>query len=140
MQLSRKLSLALLLMMISVAAIAKNVKPAHLYMFGFSASFKDSTVYITDIQDVAGAWIDSKTGFLIGRDGYSQQMRNYLATKHQQPERVCVVVYATSLKKAEKKYRKFQRIYVEKGKSSYVVHPLTSTDFSFTPEAVSEAE
>ena len=136
MNFSRRLSLTLLLTVLTVAASAKIVTPAHLYMFGFSASFKDTSVYVTDIQDVQGACIDSRTKFLFNRDGYSQQLRDYLANSQQQPGRVCVVIYATSLKKAEKKLRKFQRIYIEKG--SYDVRKLTAADFRFTPEMADE--
>ncbi len=136
MRFSKRLSVLLLLTVLTVAATAKIVTPAHLYMFGFSASFKDTSVYLTDIQDVQGACIDSKTDFLFNRDGYAQQLRDYLANSQQQPGRVCVVIYATSLKKAEKKFRKFQRIYIEKG--SYDVRKLTAADFRFTPEMSDE--
>ena len=41
-----------LLMVLATSASAKKVQVPHVYMFGFSASFQDSTVYFTDIQDV----------------------------------------------------------------------------------------
>jgi len=106
-----------------------------MYMFGFSASFKDSTVYLTDIQDVKGAWIDSKTKFLQNRDGYSQQLNDYLMNQKQESDRICVVVFATDRKKAEKKLRKFHKMYIERGKGSYAIRQLTTADFHFTPIA-----
>ena len=42
------------------------------YLFGFAASFADSTVYFTDIQKVDSAWIDTKTKFLLA--GYANAM------------------------------------------------------------------
>ena len=36
-----------------------------MYIFGFSASFKNSIVYFTDIQELDSAWIDTKTKFLL---------------------------------------------------------------------------
>ncbi len=135
MTISRKLLMTLLFAVITLGAAGKNIKPKSMYMFGFSASFKDSTVYITDIQDVTGAWMDSKTKFLLNRDGYSQQLSDYLTNNKQESDRICVVVYATDRKKAEKKLRKFQKMYIEKGKGSYAIRQLTTADFRFTPIA-----
>lgn len=122
---------------------AKNMKAAHLYMFGFSASFSDSTVYVTDIQDVEGAWIDSKTNFLLGRDNYSYQLKEYMADKMQMPNRVCMVFYATSKAKAEKKLMKLMKKYVpnpkkKKNLKPYEVHYLNAQDFKFSPIDMSE--
>ena len=47
-------------------------------MFGVATSFNDSTLYITEIQEISGAYIDSKTKFLVERDNYSYQLRDYL--------------------------------------------------------------
>ena len=52
------------------SASAKKRQLSHIYMFGFSASFNDSTIYFTDIQTVDSAWIDDKTFFLQGREAY----------------------------------------------------------------------
>jgi hypothetical protein len=138
MTISRKLVVTMLFTIITLGVAGKAIQPKHVYMFGFSASFKDSTVYITDIQDVQGAWIDTKTNFLLNRDLYSIQLREYLADKQQQPGRVCVVMFATDRKKAEKKLRKFKKMYVEKGRNSYAVRQLTAADFRFS--SVSDEE
>ena len=44
MKLMKYIMMAALFAAISVEASAKPVKMAHIYMFGFSASFKDSTI------------------------------------------------------------------------------------------------
>ena len=139
MKLMKYIMMAALFAAISVEASAKPVKMAHIYMFGFSASFKDSTIYITDIQDVQGAWMDSKTKFLLERDGYSQQLRTYLTETKQLSNRVCLVIFATSKRAAEKKYAKLKKKYVGKGTLPYDIHYLTIQDFKFdvietTPE------
>jgi hypothetical protein len=41
-----------LLMTVATASHAKQVLEPHVYMFGFSGSFTDSLIYMTDIQDV----------------------------------------------------------------------------------------
>jgi len=82
-------------------------------MFGFSASFKDSVVYITNVQDVQGAWIDSKTKFLLNRDSYSYQLKEHMTEQYQEPDRVCIVFYATNKKKIEKQLKKLRKKYKE---------------------------
>ncbi len=118
---------------------AKPIQPKHVYMFGFSASFNDSTIYVTDIQDVEGAWIDSKTKFLISRDNYSYQLKDYFVNKLQLNNRVCMVFFATSKSNAEKQMKKLMNKYVPNPKKkkdnwkTYEIHYLTSADFKFTP-------
>ncbi len=134
--------IALTIALMSIFAVdieAKPMKPDHLYMFGFSASFNDSTIYVTDIQDVKGAWIDHKTKFLLGRDNYSYQLKDYFINKLQQNNRVCMVFFSTSKSNAEKQMKKLMKKYIpnpKKKKGSwkpYEVHYLTSSDFQFTP-------
>ncbi|MDE5571673.1 MAG: hypothetical protein K2I86_06465, partial [Prevotella sp.] len=94
MNIVKNIALTLSLIAFAIGAQAKPVQPDHVYMFGFSASFKDATIYITDIQDVKGAWIDNKSQFLLSRDNYSFQLKEYFTEKMQQPDRVCMVFYA----------------------------------------------
>ncbi len=110
---------------------AKGVVVPEMYMFGFSASFQDSTIYITDIQEVKKVWIEKKTKFLLGRDNYSQQLKNYFSEKLQQPNRVCIIFYAENKKKAEKKMEKLKKKYVVQSKGSYDIHYITTEDFKF---------
>ena len=122
--------LALLLLTASDEASAKRVKTQQMYLFGFSASFKDSVVYITDIQEIQGAWMDNKTQFLLGRDSYSAQLKEHF-DRQQQPNRVCAVYFNTSRKKLEKTYEKMKKKYVLKHPGMYDVRYLTATDFKF---------
>jgi hypothetical protein len=137
-----------LLMVLATSASAKKVQVPHVYMFGFSASFQDSTVYFTDIQDVQGAWIDKKTKFLLGRDNYSYQLSNYF-NEQGQANRVCMVIFSTSKSKTEKKYIKLRKKYMapdkkskKKGKETiltpYDIRYITQQDFKFTPVDMSE--
>ena len=106
----------------------KTLKTSHLYMFGFSASFKDSVIYITDIQDIQGACINSKGHFLLGRDEYSRQLNTYLTDQMQQSGRICMVMFSPKKKKAEKQYQKLMKKY----KRGYEVRYLSSPAFQFT--------
>ena len=105
MKIIKLFTLALVLTAFAVNAQAKPIQPAHVYMFGFSASFKDSVVYITNVQDVQGAWIDSKTKFLLNRDSYSYQLKEHMATNKKKIEK--------QLKKLRKKYKELTLLPTE---------------------------
>ena len=113
------------------AVQAKRMKMPQMYMYGFSASFQDSIVYMTDIQEVANVWYDTKTKFLVERQQYSYQLKNYLAQNMQQPNRVCVVMFAPTRKEAEKKFLKMRKEYTVKARGKYDVRYLTTEDFKF---------
>ena len=129
-----------LLVCVAMGAEAKTVKARHMYIFGFAASFKDSVVYMTEIQDVQGAMYDKKTKFLLGRDSYSDQLKAFFKEKMQLSDRVCMVMFSTSKKKAEKKYMKLRKKYTgdKKRPSTYEVRYVTTQDFEFEPVGLDE--
>lgn len=129
-----------LLVCVAMGAEAKTVKARHMYVFGFTASFKDSVVYMTEIQDVQGALYDTKTKFLLGRDSYSDQLKAFFKEKMQLSDRVCMVMFSTSKKKAEKKYMKLRKKYTgdKKRPSTYEVRYVTTQDFQFEPVGLDE--
>ena len=129
-----------LLVCVAMGAEAKTVKARHMYVFGFAASFKDSVVYMTEIQDVQGALYDTKTKFLLGRDSYSDQLKAFFKEKMQLSDRVCMVMFSTSKKKAEKKYMKLRKKYMgdKKRPSTYEVRYVTTQDFEFEPVGLDE--
>ena len=91
-------------MLTSADANAKKLATVpQMYMFGMAAAFTDTIVHFTAVQKIDSAWIDTKTKFLQSRDNYSYQLRNYLATKEQMPQRTCIVIYAQDEKKLQKK-------------------------------------
>ena len=139
----KTLKYVLLILTLTVAATkaeAKIVIAEHMYMFGFSASFTDSTLYITDIQDVQGVSYESKTKFLFGRDSYSNQLKEFLAEKKGQPNRVCIVFFEVNKKKAEKKYQKLKKKYTGKDGVVYGLQYLSSDEFTFTPIVDDDSE
>jgi hypothetical protein len=123
-----------------MGADAKRIQPKHMYIFGFAASFKDSVVYMTEIQDVPNVWYDTKSKFLLGRDNYSAQLKEYFRDKLQMPDRVCMVIFAKTMKKAEKKYLKLRKKYLsdKKHTSTYEVRYVTTQDFKFEAVDVSQ--
>lgn len=102
--------LALLMATAGVSAKKKS-QVQKIYIFGLSASFTDTIVHFTNIQEVDSAWMSKSKNMLRGREQYSYQLRDYLSDQLLMPHRTCIVVYDTKRKKLEKKYTKMQRIY-----------------------------
>lgn len=117
------------------------------YMYGIAASFNDSTVYMTHIQEVDSCWFTSKYHFLVGRENYSYQLRDFLEN-HGDYNRTCSVVFGFDKKKVEKKWNKLYAKYTAKQKitKKNTKHenerpPFNAAfinDFSFEPVAPTE--
>lgn len=114
-------------------SVSAKVERTTVYMFGFSASFTDSLVYITDIQQLDSAYIDTKTKFLFDRVVYSDQLQTYLEGINAMPDCTCVVFFNTKKKKLEEDFRKIKNRY-EKD-PSLVLKTLTATEFYFQAPA-----
>lgn len=116
-----------LLAMLCVVGWSAN-KPAKVFMFGFAASFNDSTVCFTDIQEVDSAYIDSKTKFLYSRENYSYQLRDYLQSQNYVTP-TCVTVFALTRKDIEKKYEQMRKKYINKG--NYIIKEVKAPWFKY---------
>lgn len=97
------------------------------YAFGFAASFNDSIIHFTDIQELDSSWLDEK-GFLESRDNYSYQLRDYLANQGMD-HRTCIISYSTKQKKAKKNFTKMMDLYSKSGK--YDIRLIKGDDFKF---------
>ena len=111
---------------------AKGYRPAKIYMFGFAASFNDSTVYLTDIQTVNAYLVNNRTKFLANREDYSYQLRNYLQSNGLEAYPTCITMLAENEKDATKKYLKLKERY-EKSKKKYSIKSLKDSQFKYTP-------
>lgn len=111
---------------------AKGYRPAKIYMFGFAASFNDSTVYLTDIQTVNAYLVNNRTKFLANREDYSYQLRNYLQSNGLEAYPTCITMFAENEKDATKKYLKLKERY-EKSKKKYSIKSLKDSLFKYTP-------
>ena len=133
----RYILLALILLTTSLGMTAKNKTVQKVYLYGFSASFKDSVVYFTDIQELENVSVAERTGFLYGRDSYSNQLREYLAEKGQ-PFRTCIVSFAFDRKHIEKKYLQLKSKYTKKG--NFDVRYLKADEFKFNSVIPTQVE
>lgn len=116
-----------LFLSLNVQAVKRQTK---VFMYGFAASFNDSTVYITDIQTIDSAWVDSKTGFLYSRDNYSYQLRDFLQRAGVEHP-TCITAFAIKRKDIEKKYLAIKKHYTTKGK--FTVKYIEVSDFQYRP-------
>lgn len=99
----------------SVFASKKNrFKPV--YAFGISASFTDSVVYFTDIQVLDSVQLN-KDGFLVNREMYSYQLKNYLEDNQLQQNSTSMIYFSENEKKLSKeaarilnKYKRNDRV------------------------------
>lgn len=105
------------------------VKQKPVYIFGFATAFTDSTGYITDIQCLDSAFVDTKTKFLIGRNMYSIQLQEYLEQNENCKHPITSIFFGDK-KKLEKKRLSIRNRY-EKYRD-FTVKPI---NYVFTPEA-----
>lgn len=105
---------------------AKN-KVVKTYAFGFAASFNDSIVHFTDIQELDSSWLNDK-GFLMSRENYSYQLRDFLASQGM-GHRTCIICYSPKLNKTKKKFTKMMDNYSKSG--SYDIRLIKASDFKF---------
>ena len=110
----RHLFIITVLMLGCVSSIyAKGYKSAKVYMFGFAASFNDSTVYLTDIQQVNVYLVNNRTHFLANREDYSYQLRDYLQANSIEAHPTCITLFAENEKSAMKKYQSLKNRYMK---------------------------
>jgi|SRR5574344_764188 hypothetical protein len=111
---------------------AKGVVTPKIYAFGFAASFNDTIVHFTEVHPIDSAWIDNKDQFLMGREQYSNMMRDYLSQQGM-PHRTCIVVFDKKPERLQKKYLKMKKLYtdVKKGVNHNEVRIINANDFRF---------
>jgi len=115
MKLKRKLLLAIATVAFSLTAQAEDV-PKKVYMFGVGASFSDSTVYITDVQEVSAFVSNDSKKFLAGRDQYTYQLKNLLTSTNRMKNPTCATFYALKKDKLEKKREKVLKQFTQQKK------------------------
>lgn len=128
----KHIAMMLLLLLCVGVANAKDYDQTKVYMFGFAASFNDSTVYFTEVQAVDDAWVYASHGrFLVNRDDYSYQLRNYLQRQGVDAP-TCITVYALDEKGIYKEYAALRQRYEgKKSKRNYFVKDLSAGEFAY---------
>lgn len=110
--------------------VKSEYRKANVLIFGFSASFNDSIVYMTNIDELKGVDVEKKSKFLRNREDYSDQLKNYLkGTGVKNP--TCVVCFAEKRKDVEKKYFNFKKRYTGTKAKGYVMVNVDHDSFKF---------
>ena len=126
-----------MLLGVVIQVSAKDKEVSKVYMFGFAASFNDSTIYITDIQEIKGAYVAERTKFLVNRDEHSYQLRNYLQGQVNAFP-TCITSYAYDRKTIEKKFAKIKKRYIDKNKGRYIIVNISKEQFTYQPVSSDE--
>ena len=126
---------------------ASGKKVTTVYLFGMAASFNDSIVHFTTVQQVDSAWMSKKSKFLLGREEYSYQLRQYLAESKAMPHRTTWLFFSTNKEKMEKKRAKMVQLYTmgkkkkkQPAKPYYQAIFLTEDDFHYRPVYMGDVE
>ena len=108
---------------------AKKVVTPRMYIFGMAASFNDSTVYFTNVQELNNVWVEKRHKELDVRQLYSMQLRDYLNNQKIQ-NRTCIVIANEKRSKLEKKFLKLRKLYTQSkdGKVHFDVKYLGDQD------------
>lgn len=131
----KRIFLSFIAMLMAVAMQAKD--DGKIYVFGVSTSFNDSIVYLSSVQDLEGASLQKKTGFLEYRSFYSAEFQHFLESKYQ-GNQTCAIFFATDRNKLEKKYLKLRK-RLSKGKPD-TLKEISASDFQFSVPAVQKTE
>lgn len=124
------LTTIILAVVFSTTMQAKGKSEKAVYAFTYGTCFNDSTVYLSTIERIQDASIDSKTNFLVDRNSYANALKKYLDKKYKKPH-TCTIFYASKRDKVEKKYVKI-RHHVNKDKNTKLVE-IPVTDFKLLP-------
>ncbi len=98
-----------------------------MYAYSVAQTPMDSVVYITDVLILKDAQMTKKTKFLVGRQDYSAQFKNFLA-EIDQPNRTCATMYNLDHKKAFKEYDKLKKSLMKRG---FTVKVIDQTEFRY---------
>lgn len=110
------------------------VKPQ--YIFGFAISMTDSVAYITEVQRVDSAWVETAHGYLVDRALYSLQLQYYLEQSENAKNTVCSVFFNRNPRKMQRLWARMKRRYAKAKNLRFIEVPKSS--FAFTAEEYKE--
>lgn len=99
-----------------------------IYMFAYSTSFNDSTIYLSTVEVVKNATLEQKTNFLNNRLSYSNAFKQFLDVKYSGIH-TTAVFFNVKREKLEKMYLKIRR-NTQKSRAMRLVE-VPASDFRF---------
>ncbi|MGL4518704.1 MAG: hypothetical protein ACRCUJ_03100 [Phocaeicola sp.] len=122
------LGLLLLLFSVCSAFSFKGSKNKPVYALGVSASFADSLVFFTTIQELQGVHLQND--MLPERAQYSYQLKNHLESTQGLANRTCFIYFSSNRKSLQKTITKLENKYAKGG--SVAIRELGEESFKFT--------
>lgn len=107
-----KILFAVALAFVLCTAFTSKSKEKPVYAFGVAASFNDSVVYYTEIQQLDSVEL-TKSGFLPRRDLYAYQLKNHVEYQEHKSDYTCMIYFAESKKKLSKEASKIKGQYTK---------------------------
>ena len=99
--------LAMVLMWVSVAPkLYAKVEQRPIYICGYAVNFADSTVYLTEIQRIDTAYVESKNGFLMDRNQYSSQLQFFMKKYSGGKNYTCMILFDKKQARLQKRVAK----------------------------------
>ena len=126
------------LLTVCVTGITAKPKQTKVYIFGVSINLTDSVTYLTDVQVLEPAYIETKTGFLYDRSIYTQQLQIWVEHAKGQPNTTCTIFFSTNRSKLEEKFIKVRNKYNKD--QSTILKSLDAGEFKFIPQEWTEHE
>ncbi len=125
--------LAVVLMLASAASpLHAKVEQRPVYICGYAVNFADSTAYLTAIQCIDTAYVESKNGFLMDRNQYSAQLNHYMKKLSGGKDYTCMVLFDKKQARLQKRVEKMRK---RNGKNEAVrLNPLGASEFQFIGE------
>lgn len=129
---TRNIIAVTVILLLSLAALPVQARgdKTGVFIFGVSTSFNDSTVYFTEIQQLDSAVVTKRGLFLYGRDQYSYQLKSYMQGLNVVTP-TCLVMFASTRNKIEKKYVKLRKRFQNTKKGLYDLKYIDANAFRF---------
>lgn len=124
--------LTMVMLVSSTSGLYAKVEQKPIYICGYAVNFADSTVYLTEIQCIDTAYVESKNGFLMDRNQYSAQLQFHMNKRSGGKNYTCMVLFDKKLARLQKRVAKVRK-HNEKGTSTRLM-VIPADEFQFIGE------
>ena len=99
------------------------------YMYGIANALGDSTYFVTDIHTIPDAQILKRQGFLLYRESYGIQLKQYLEGVLGNNSQTVAVIFDTDAKRLAKRFAKLKKKLLKR--KNAILLTIGSNDFQF---------
>lgn len=125
--------LAMLLMLATHASLLHaKVEQRPVYICGYAVNFADSAAYVTEIQCIDTAYVESRNGFLMDRNLYSDQLDHFVKKHFGGKHYTCMVLFDKKQARLQKRVAKMRKLQEED--PGVRLHTIAAADFRFIGE------